>query len=76
MCGGLSYAQEALMSKFVEAVNANGEKQFIPAAWLEEGHRFAGQFRKTPSAKAAEAKAAATAKATTKTRSAGDDEKE
>lgn len=37
------------MSKFVEAVNSNGEKQRVPRAWLEDGHPFAGDFRLSPS---------------------------
>lgn len=38
------------MSQFIEAVNANGVKQRIPAEWLEEGHPFAAQFSLPPSA--------------------------
>ena len=38
-------------SGFIEAVNAAGEKQLVPRAWLEAGHRFAGQFRASPSAR-------------------------
>lgn len=36
---------------FVERVNANGTKQMIPAAWTQEGHPFASQFRLAPSAR-------------------------
>ena len=37
------------MSKFVDAVNKNGEKQRVPRSWLEDGHPFAGDFRLTAS---------------------------
>lgn len=37
------------MPTFTEAVNARGEKQIVPTAWLEEGHPFADQFRLAPS---------------------------
>ena len=37
------------MPKFVTRANANGEMQRIPAAWTEDGHPFADQFRTTPS---------------------------
>lgn len=37
------------MPAFIEAVNANGEKQMIPDTWLEEGSPFADQFRLAPS---------------------------
>ena len=40
-------------SKFVEAVNTNGEKQRIPAAWLADGSPFAGQFKLPPSGRQA-----------------------
>lgn len=38
-----------LPGDFVERVNANGDKQLIPRAWSEPGHRFADQFRQSPS---------------------------
>lgn len=47
------------MSQFIEAVNKRGEKQRIPAAWLEEGSPFAKQFKLPPSAAASEAPPAA-----------------
>ncbi len=60
------------MPEFVEAVNANGEKQTIPADWLD--HPVLGQgFRLPPSVKS-EGKAAASAAASTKTPAAGDKE--
>lgn len=34
-------------SDFTEAVNANGVKQIVPKAWLEDGSPFHGQFRLT-----------------------------
>lgn len=38
---------------FIEAVNSRGEKQRIPAHWLDEGSPFAADFKLPPSAKAA-----------------------
>lgn len=43
------------MPKFVEAVNANGVKQLIPAEWLEPGSPFADQFKLPPSTRNAKA---------------------
>ena len=42
------------MSEFITAVNANGEKQRIPSHWLEDGSRFAKNFRLPPSQRAGE----------------------
>lgn len=39
------------MPKFIEAVNSRGEKQRIPAHWLDEGSPFAADFKLPPSAK-------------------------
>jgi len=43
------------MPKFVEAVNANGVKQTIPADWLDVGSPFADQFKLPPSTRTAKA---------------------
>ena len=42
------------MSEFITAVNANGEKQRIPAHWLAEGSPFAKGFWLPPSQRAGE----------------------
>ena len=66
-------------SGFTEAVNAAGEKQLVPRAWLEPGHRFAGQFRLPPSAArraGTKTPAGKTGGSTTETPPSGDDKKE
>ena len=40
------------MPKFVLAVNSRGEKQRVPAAWLEDGSPFASDFKLPPSRRA------------------------
>ena len=39
------------MTEFVIAVNRNGVKQRVPAAWLEPGSPFRDDFRLPPSAR-------------------------
>lgn len=41
------------MPKFVLAVNSRGEKQRVPAAWLEDGSPFASDFKLPPSRRGA-----------------------
>lgn len=40
------------MPKFVLAVNKRGEKQRIPAAWLENASPFSAEFKLPPSGRA------------------------
>lgn len=39
------------MTRFVERINKNGDKQYVPETWVQDGHRFADQFRVSPSQK-------------------------